>query len=87
MPPPRFGWKPYSPVPVSSQLFAPDDPLGWMVHEFHEMLELQPRLYYIANRLMTRHKRLLDSNPESGLPMQDVHLQRIFTSFIDEPLK
>jgi len=68
MPPPRVGWKPYGPVPVNSQLFSPDDPFGWKVHEFDETLELQPGLYQIAKQLMTRLKRLLDGNPEAGLP-------------------
>ena len=40
MPPPRVGWKPYSPLPVYSELFSPDDPFGWKVHEFDEALEL-----------------------------------------------
>jgi hypothetical protein len=68
MPPPRVGWKPYGPVPVNSQLFSSDDPFGWNVHEFDETLELQPGLYQIAKQLMTRLKRLLEGNPEAGLP-------------------
>ena len=68
MPPPRVGWKPYGPVPVNSQLFSPDDPFGWKVHEFDETLELQPGLYQIAKQLMTRLKRLQDGNPDTGLP-------------------
>jgi len=68
MPPPRVGWKPYGPVPVNAQLFSPDDPYGWKVHEFDETLELQPGLHQIANQLMTRLKRLQDGNPETGLP-------------------
>src|SRR5258708_30661491 len=38
MPPPRVGWKPYGPVPVNRQLFSPDDPFGWNVHEFDQAL-------------------------------------------------
>jgi hypothetical protein len=68
MPPPRVVWKPYGPVPASSEVFSPDDPFGWKVHEFDETLELQPGLYQIAKQLMTRLKRLLDGNPETGLP-------------------
>ena len=68
MPPPRVGWKPYGPVRVNSQLFSPDDPFGWKVHEFDETLELQPGLYHIARQLMTRLKRLQDGNPDTGLP-------------------
>lgn len=68
MPPPRVGWKPYGAVPVNSQLFSPDDPFGWKVHEFDETLELQPGFHQIANDLLTRLKRLQDGNPETGLP-------------------
>ena len=68
MPPPRVGWKPYGPVPINRELFSPDDPFGWKVHEFDETLELQPGLYQIAKQLMTRLKRLLEGNPEAGLP-------------------
>jgi hypothetical protein len=53
MPAPRVGWKPYGPVRVSPYLFAPDDPFGWMVHEFDESLELQPGLLQIAKDLVT----------------------------------
>jgi hypothetical protein len=68
MPPPRVGWKPYGPAPVNSELFSPDDAYGWKIHEFDEALELQPGLHQIAHQLMTRFKRLLDGNPETGLP-------------------
>jgi hypothetical protein len=68
MPPPRVGWKPYGPVPVNRYLFSPDDPFGWMVHEFDEALELQPGLHQIARQLLTRLKRLQDGKPETGLP-------------------
>jgi hypothetical protein len=68
VPPPRVGWKPYGPVPVNNYLFSPDDPFGWKVHEFDEVLELQPGLPQIARQLMTRLGRLQDGNPETGLP-------------------
>jgi hypothetical protein len=68
MPAPRLGWKPYGTLPVNPHLFSPDDPFGWMVHEFDEALELQPGLYHIARQLLTRFKRLQDGNPETGLP-------------------
>jgi hypothetical protein len=68
MPAPRVGWKPYGPVPLNSNLFSPDDPFGWKIHEFDETLELQPGLYQIARQLMARLKRLLEGNPELGLP-------------------
>jgi hypothetical protein len=68
MPAPRVGWKPYGPVPINSYVFSPEDPFGWKVHEFDEALELQPGLVQIAKQLMTRLKRLLEGNPEIGLP-------------------
>lgn len=68
LPPPRVGWKPYGPVPLNRQQFAPDDPYGWKVHEFDETLELQPGLHQIARQLLTRLKRLQDGDPATGLP-------------------
>ena len=68
VPPPRVGWKPYGPAPVSSQLFSPDDPFGWKVQEFDEALELQPGLHQVAHQLMARLRRLQEGNPEAGLP-------------------
>jgi hypothetical protein len=68
LPPPRVGWKPYGPVPLSSLVFSPDDPFGWKVHEFDEALELRPGLYQIARQLLTRLKRLQEGNPDIGLP-------------------
>ncbi|HEX4591946.1 MAG TPA: hypothetical protein VH120_18555, partial [Gemmataceae bacterium] len=68
VPPPRVGWKPYGPVPVNRYVFAPDDPHGWLVHEFDEALELQPGLHQVARQLMTRLKRLQEGNPDAGLP-------------------
>jgi hypothetical protein len=68
MPPPRVGWKPYGRTPVDPYLFSADDPFGWKVQEFDEALELQPGLHHIAKQLMTRLRRLLEGNPEVGLP-------------------
>jgi hypothetical protein len=70
LPPPRVGWKPYGPVPVNRYVFSADDPFGWHVHEFDEVLELQPGLHQIAKQLMTRLKRLQEGNPDAGLPRQ-----------------
>jgi hypothetical protein len=70
VPPPRVGWKPYGPVPVSRYVFAPDDPFGWQVHEFDEALELQPGLHQIAKQLMTHLERLQEDKPAVGLPRQ-----------------
>src|SRR5262249_1134201 len=68
VPAPRVGWKPYGHGPAYGQLFSAADPYGWKIHEFDEALELQPGLYQIAKQLMSRLKRLLDGNPETGLP-------------------
>jgi len=68
MPPPRVGWKPYGNVPINYQVFSPDDPFGWKVHEFDEALELHPGLLQIARDLLARLKRLQDGNPDTGLP-------------------
>src|SRR5947209_7669417 len=59
---------PYRPVPVNRYQFAPDDPFGWLVHEFDEALELQPGLHQIARQLLARLRRLQDGNPDTGLP-------------------
>ena len=73
MPPPRVGWKPYGPVPVNVQLFSPDDPFGWKIHEFDETLELQPGLHQIAKQLMARLKRL---RPDKYRPDEvEVHVR------------
>ena len=40
MPPPRLGVKPYDGSEVSP--FAEDDPFGWLVSEYEELLELRP---------------------------------------------
>jgi hypothetical protein len=56
------------PAPLNSQLFSPDDPFGWKVHEFDEALELQPGLHQVARQLLARLRRLQEGNPEAGLP-------------------
>jgi hypothetical protein len=68
MPPPRVGWKPYCPEFINGELLSPDDPFGWKVHEFDEILELQPGLHQIAKDLLTRLKRLQDGDPDTALP-------------------
>jgi hypothetical protein len=68
VPPPRVGWKPYGPVPINRSVFSPDDPFGWLIHEFDEALELQPGLHQIAKQLMARVQRLQHGNPDAGLP-------------------
>jgi hypothetical protein len=68
MPPPRVGWKPYAHASINRQLLAGNDPFGWKVHEFDEVLELQPGLFHIARQLLTRLKKLQDGDPDTGLP-------------------
>src|SRR5262245_47321764 len=68
VPPPRVGWKPYGPVPINSQVFSPDDPFGWKVHEFDEAPKLNPGLRQIARQLLGRLKRFQEGNPQGGLP-------------------
>ena len=56
-------------MPDPQYLFSPDDPFGWKVSEFEEALELQtgPGTDRPAS---ARHssERLLDGNPDTGLP-------------------
>src|SRR5947207_1119689 len=41
LPAPRIGWKPYGGRAPNAELFTPNDPYGWNVGEFEEILELQ----------------------------------------------
>ena len=72
LPAPRVGWKPYGSQPINPQLFSDDDPWGWHVTEFDEMLELQPGLQQIGKQILDKLARLLDGNPETGLPKLDL---------------
>jgi hypothetical protein len=68
MPPPRVGWKPYGNHEPDPNLFDPADPFGWLVSEFEEELELKPGLAQVAKQVLGKLARLLDGNPDTGLP-------------------
>jgi hypothetical protein len=68
LPAPRVGWKPYGPQPIDGGLFSPDDPWGWRVSEFEEAVELRPGLCSIGAQVINKLGRLLDGDPETGLP-------------------
>jgi hypothetical protein len=68
MPAPRVGWKPYGDREPDSNLFDPADPFGWRVSEFEEELELKPGLAQVAKQILAKLARLLDGDPDTGLP-------------------
>src|SRR5260221_9256671 len=72
MPAPWLGWSPYGNQPIDSQFLVDDDPWGWRVSEFQEALELQPGLLQIGKQVIHKLARLLDGNPETGLPKLDL---------------
>ncbi|HKB04734.1 MAG TPA: M28 family peptidase [Gemmataceae bacterium] len=68
MPPPRVGWKAYGDGTPDPFLFDPADPFGWHVTEFEEELEMRPGLLQVARQVLGKLARLLDGNPDTGLP-------------------
>lgn len=50
MPPPRVGHKPYG--SIDRVLFHDDDPRGWHVTEYEELLELRPGLQFAAHQIL-----------------------------------
>ncbi len=72
MPPPRVGWKPYGGRGPDPELLPPDDPFGWHVDEVEEARELQPGLLQVARQVLGKLARLLDGDPDSGLPSLDL---------------
>ena len=65
MPPPRLGRKPYGvqePLP-----FLDDDPLGWYVTEYEEVMELQPGLAHLAAQLVPALEHLGHGRPAHGI--------------------
>jgi Peptidase family M28 len=68
MPPPRVGWKPYGDQTPDPTLFDPADPFGWHVSEFQEEFELRPGLLQVARQVLGKLARLLDGDPDTGLP-------------------
>lgn len=71
MPPPRVGWKAYGDGTPDPFLFDPADPFGWHVTEFEEELEMRPGLVQVAHQVLGKLARLLDGNPDTGLPRVD----------------
>jgi hypothetical protein len=65
LPPPRLGRRPYGESDPS--LFEPDDPWGWYVSEYEELLELRPGLEHVANSLLKAIKNLAAGRPAPGL--------------------
>src|SRR5437879_781709 len=72
MPPPRVGWKPYGSSSPDPELFSETDPFGWHVSKFQEALELQPRLVQVGKQVIGKLAKLLDGDPESGIPRLDL---------------
>jgi hypothetical protein len=68
LPAPRVGWKAYGDHQPDSNLFDPADPFGWQVSEFEEELEIKPGLVQVAKQVLGKLARLLDGNPDTGLP-------------------
>ena len=65
MPPPRMGRKPYGAEdPV---LFRDDDPLGWHVSEYEEVMELRPGLEHLGVQLVLRLEHLGNGRPAHGI--------------------
>ena len=65
MPPPRMGRKPYGAEdPV---LFQADDPLGWHVTEYEEVMELRPGLEHLAGQLVRAMEHLGNGRPAHGI--------------------
>ncbi len=65
MPPPRLGRKPYG--GIDHCLYREDDPFGWHVTEYEEVLELQPGLAMIAKELMHVVHHLGCCDPAHGI--------------------
>ena len=68
LPPPRVGWKPYGDHGPDTDLFDQADPFGWQVTEFEEELQLKPGLVQVARQVLGKLARLLDGDPDTGLP-------------------
>jgi hypothetical protein len=65
MPPPRLGRKPYGDQdPI---LFDEDDPLGWHVSEYEEVMELRPGLEHLAGQLVHAMEHLGCGRPAHGI--------------------
>ena len=65
MPPPRLGRKPYG--KIDSQVFREDDPLGWQVSEYEEVMELRPGMERLAGQLIHAMQHLAAGRPAHGI--------------------
>jgi hypothetical protein len=65
MPPPRLGRKPYG--AEDPGLFRADDPLGWHVTEYEEVMELRPGLEHLAAQLVHILEHLGNGRPAHGI--------------------
>ena len=72
LPPPFVGWKPYGDHLFDHEIFRHDDPFGWHVNEFEEAIEMQPGLLNIGKQILAKLARLIDGNPDTGLPKLDL---------------
>ncbi len=72
LPAPRVGWKPYGGRGPDPELFSTNDPFGWHVGEFEETLELQAGMTQIGREVLGKLARLLDGDPDTGIPALDL---------------
>ncbi len=72
LPPPRVAWKPYGGRGPDPEIFSADDPFGWQVGEFEELLEFHAGLVQIGRQVLAKLGRLLDGKPETGIPTLDL---------------
>ncbi|HYV37440.1 MAG TPA: hypothetical protein VE988_17170, partial [Gemmataceae bacterium] len=68
MPPPRLGWKAYSPDAPDLQLFDTEDPWGWHVTEYEEHNEMQLGLMQVARQVISKLHHLLHGDHLHGPP-------------------
>lgn len=72
LPAPHVGWKPYGDRGPDPDLFSADDPHGWTVSEFEEELEIRAGLRQIGAQVLRKLGRLLDGDPDTGIPSLDL---------------
>jgi hypothetical protein len=65
MPPPRVGRKPCG--QLDTVLFHEDDPSGWHITEYEEIMELRPGLQHLAEQLVPALEHLGHGRPAHGI--------------------
>jgi hypothetical protein len=65
MPPPRVGRKPYG--AEDPLLFRADDPVGWHISEYEELMELRPGLEHLAGELIRAMEHLGNGRSAHGI--------------------